>query len=54
MQKKVKDRVAKRTARKLKREEGNIDAAINSVNQRHNMEEGKFLLRSEDFSQSRC
>lgn len=41
MQKKVKNRVAKRAARKLKREEGTIDEAIRSVNQRHNMEEGK-------------
>jgi len=41
MQKRVKNRVAKRAARKLKREEGTIDEAIRSVNQRHNMEEGK-------------
>jgi len=41
MQKRVKNRVAKRAARKLKREEGTIDEAIRWVNQRHNMEEGK-------------
>jgi hypothetical protein len=41
MQKKVKGRVAKRAARKVKREEGTITESTNSVNQRHNMEEGK-------------
>jgi hypothetical protein len=41
MQKKVKDRVAKRAERKLKREEGTVDEAVRSVNQRHNIVEGK-------------
>jgi len=41
MQKKVKNRVAKRTERKLKREEGTIDEAVRRVNERHNTEEGK-------------
>ena len=41
MQRRVKNRVAKRAARKLIREKGTIDEAISSVNQRHNMEDGK-------------
>jgi len=41
MQKGIKNRVAKRGVRKLKREERTIDEAIRTVNQRHNMEEGK-------------
>jgi hypothetical protein len=56
MKKKVKNRVAKRTERKLKREEGTIDASVCSVNQRHNIIEGKspYAKRQprEDFGQT--
>lgn len=41
MHKKIKNRVAKRAERKLKREEGTIDEAVRSVNERHNIVEGK-------------
>lgn len=41
MQKKVKNRVAERAKRKLKRDEGTVAEAVRRVNERHNMEEGK-------------
>lgn len=56
MKKKVKNRVANRTKRKLKREEGTIDETVRSVNERHNIVEGKspYAQRQprEDFSQA--